>query len=89
MILDPHGPMQVRMLAQSAFAPKNGVKVITHGCDDFFTATPETMDLPPAISAKDAARAKEIIQQKQALLADARAMFQEMFLKTKTPSIHL
>lgn len=86
---DPHSAnipkekcdMQMRLLIQSLFVPDHRIKVIAHGCCDFFSE--KDPQRPISMSDKDWTKVQECNTRKKAIISEIRAVFMTMLMPSK------
>lgn len=79
--------MQIRMLAQSILVPNHHIVVNSFGYGDFFEITPETCRRPSGMPDQDWMRALKAVERKSEILAEARKLFQDLFLTCRTANV--
>lgn len=78
--------MQMRVLIQSLFVPSHGIKVIAHGCYDFFSETPPQK--PSSMSPRDWEKIQTFLARKNEIIKEAKKIFSKMLLPQLVEPLH-
>jgi hypothetical protein len=71
--------MQIRLLVQSIFIPDYRIKVITHGCGDFFS---KCQLKPESMKEADWVKQEKRLLRKEEILQEASQIFKKMILRS-------